>query len=64
MIHTVKGLGIVNKAEVDAFMEFSGFFEDPIDVGTLISDQPRQYIKKQKYYFADKGPSSKTVVFQ
>ena len=45
-------------------MEFSCFFEDPIDVGNLISDQPRQYIKKQKYYFADKGPSSKTVVFQ
>ena len=37
MIHTVKGFGTVNKAEVDAFMEFSCFFDDPADVGNLIS---------------------------
>ena len=36
-IHTVKGFGIVNKAEVDAFMEFPCFFSDPTDVGNLIS---------------------------
>ena len=37
MIHTVKGFGIVNKAEVDVFLEFSCFFYDPTDVGNLIS---------------------------
>ena len=36
MIHTVKGFGIVNKAEVDAFLELSCFFDDPTDVGNLI----------------------------
>ena len=36
-IHTVKGFGIVNKAEVDAFLEFSCFSYDPMDVGNLIS---------------------------
>ena len=37
VIHTVKGFGIVNKAEVDVFLEFSCFFNDPTDVGNLIS---------------------------
>ena len=37
VIHTVKGFGIVNKAEVDVFLERSCFFEDPGDVGSLIS---------------------------
>ena len=37
MIHTVKGFGIVNKAEVDVFLELSCFFDDPSDVGNLIS---------------------------
>ena len=37
VIHTVKGFGIVNKAEVDVFMELSCFFNDPTDVGNLIS---------------------------
>ena len=37
MIHTVKGFGIVNKAEVDVFLELSCFFNDPMDVGNLIS---------------------------
>ena len=37
MIHTVKGLGIVNKAEVDVFLELSCFVDDPMDVGNLIS---------------------------
>ena len=37
VIHTVKGFGIVNKAEIDAFLEFSCFFHDPLDVGNLIS---------------------------
>ena len=37
MIHTVKGLGIVNKAEVDVFLDLSFLFNDPADVGNLIS---------------------------
>ena len=37
MIHTVKGFGIVNKAEIDAFLELSCFFHDLADVGNLIS---------------------------
>ena len=37
VIHTVKGFGIVNKAEIDVFLEFSCFFDDPEDVGNLIS---------------------------
>ena len=37
VIHTVKGFGVVNKAEVDAFLELSYFFNDPADVGNLIS---------------------------
>ena len=37
VIHTVKGFGIVNKAEVDIFLEPSCFFCDPTDVGNLIS---------------------------
>ena len=35
--HIVKGFGVVNKAEVDIFLEFSCFFDDPADVGNLIS---------------------------
>ena len=37
VIHTVKGFGIVNKAETDVFLELSCFFDDPMDVGNLIS---------------------------
>ena len=37
MIHIVKGFGIVNKAEVDVFLELSCIFDDPADVGNLIS---------------------------
>ena len=37
VIHTVKGFGIISKAEVDVFLELSCFFNDPLDVGNLIS---------------------------
>ena len=37
LFHTVKGFGIVNKAEIDVFLEFSCFFDGPADVGNLIS---------------------------
>ena len=37
MTHTVKGFGIVNKAEIDVFLEVSCFLDDPADVGNLMS---------------------------
>ena len=37
VIHTVKGFGIVNKAEIDVFLELSCFFDNPMDAGNLIS---------------------------
>ena len=37
VIHTVKGFGIVNKAEIDVFLELSCFFNDPANVGNLTS---------------------------
>ena len=40
VIHTVKGFGIVDKAEIDVFLELSCFFDDPADVGNLISGSP------------------------
>ena len=38
VIQTVKGFGIVNKADIDVFLELSCFFVDPMDVGNLLSD--------------------------
>ena len=37
VIHTVKGFGIANKAEIDVYLELSCFFNDPADIGNLIS---------------------------
>ena len=37
VIHTVEGFGVVNKAEIDIFLELSSFFDDPADIGNLIS---------------------------
>ena len=37
VIHTVKGFGLVNKAEIDVFLELSSFFDDPADVANLTS---------------------------
>ena len=37
MIYTVKGFSVINKAEVDVFLKLSSFFNDPTDVGNLIS---------------------------
>ena len=41
--HTVKGFGIVNKAEIDVFLELSCFFDDPSDVGNLISGSSKLF---------------------
>ena len=40
VIHIVKGFSVVSEAEVDVFLEFSCFFDDPVDVGNLISGSP------------------------
>ena len=40
VIHTVESFGIVNKAEIDVFLELSCFFDDPADAGNLISGSP------------------------
>ena len=45
VIHIVKGFGIVNKAEIDVFLEFSCFFDDPMDVGSLISGSSSAFSK-------------------
>ena len=38
VIHTVEGFGVVNKAEIDVFLELFCFFDDPVDIGNLISE--------------------------
>ena len=43
VIHTIKGFGIVSKAEVDVFLELSCFFDDSADVGNLISGSSAFY---------------------
>ena len=51
VIHMIKYFGIVNKAEVDVFLELSCFFDDPTDVGNLISGSsasPKTILKKNK----------------
>ena len=48
MIHTVKAFGIVNKAEIDVFLELSWFFDDRADVGNLISSSSA--FSKPSYY--------------
>ena len=49
VIHTVKGFGIVNKAEIDVFLELSCFFHDPADIGNFISTH-RLRLKKKKEF--------------
>ena len=46
MIHTVKGFGIFNKAEIDVLLELSCFFTDPVDVGNLISGSSDLWLPK------------------
>ena len=50
VIHTIKGFGIVNKAEVDVFLELSCFFDDPTDVGNLISGSSAFSKPSLQYY--------------
>ena len=50
VIHTVKGFGIVNRAEIDVFLELSCFFYDPEDVGNLISIKLLQFSLVTQWY--------------
>ena len=77
VIHIVKGFGIVNKAEVDIFLEFSCFFNDPADVGNLISGSSafsktslnimihvllKPGLENFKHYFASMGDECNCMV--
>ena len=44
VIHTVEGFGVVNKAEIDVFLELSYFFDDPVDIGNLISGLIQRFL--------------------
>ena len=43
VIHTIEGFGIVNKAEIDVFLVLSCFFDDPADIGNLITGSSEYY---------------------
>ena len=49
--HTVKGFGIVNKTEIGVFLELSCFFDDPVDVGNLISGSSAFFLIYLIYLF-------------
>ena len=49
VIHTVKGYGIVKKAEIEVFLELSCFFDDPADVGNLIGGRRRRGRQKMRW---------------
>ena len=58
VIHTVKGFGIVDKTEIDVFLELSCFFDDPADVGNLISgssafSQKLEHLELQSSHIAE-----------
>ena len=53
VIHTVKDFSIVNEAEIDAFLEPSCFFHDPVDVGHLIMEKAREFQKNIYFCFLD-----------
>ena len=64
MIHTVKGFGIVNKVEVDVFLELSCCFDDPTDVGSLVSGSSafsHNTAKKKKKGKKEKEKSDRAV---
>ena len=55
VIHTVKGFSVVNETEVDVFLEFSSFFCDPEDIGSLISGSSA-FSKSSLYIWKFSGP--------
>ena len=50
MIHTVKGFGIVNKAEIDVYLELSCFFNDPADVGIVNKAEIDVYLELSCFF--------------
>ena len=60
VIHTVKGLGIVNKAEIDAFLELSCFSHDPVDISNLISGIQLIYFLDNLQSSVQRLPSQRT----
>ena len=60
VIHEVKGFGLVNKAKVDVFLELSYFFDDPVDVGSLVSGSSA-FSKSSLYMWKFTCGSSRTV---
>ena len=63
MIHSVKGFGIVNKAEVDIFLELPCFFDDPADVGNLISGSSA-FSKSSLYIWKFLGSSTAEALLE
>ena len=67
VIHTLKGFGIVNKAEVDVFLELSCFFDDPTDVGNLFkldlekAEEPE--IKLPAYWIMEEAREFQTNIY-
>ena len=55
VIHTVKGFGLVNKEEIDVFLELCCFFSDPVVVGNLISGWHRAIRKLLEYTVSSFG---------
>ena len=53
VIHTVKGFDIVKKAEIDVFLELSCFFDDPADVGNLISGSLLEHLEVHGSHIAE-----------
>ena len=58
VIHMFKGFGIVNKAEIDVFQELSCFFDDPADVGSLMSETPVLWSPHAKSWLIGKDPDA------
>ena len=54
VMHTIKGFAVVNKAEIDVFLEFSCFFDDPTDVSNLISGSFAAMKLKDTYSLKEK----------
>ena len=52
VIHTVKGFGVVNKLKVDVFLELFCFFNDPADVGNLISITRRTFLCSHEIFLS------------
>ena len=57
LIYTVKSFGVVSEAEIDVFLVFSCFFDDPVDVGNLISGSFA--FSKSNFFHSSLSPSSR-----